>query len=304
MPSQLQHPEYPHEPKHLHNLAQVAQLRVTAHGHVHQEGEVEGQHRDNVDQVQWVLEELPGVGGEQEAGSHFKGEPGDAEILQLVQDGFIEHVAILIHLLVLRHAVDTHGGYGNEHHTDGHEAEEFAGDGVAGVLHGEPEAFAHVAAAQRAVAQQVMVDVRDLIGGCVHAADLALLVPVVVPALQLALVVAVAAAGVQEELVDAPVLDLLAEGEDAQLLHDVQLPRLVEVEHVEEEAGVSVKVELPGAHIVVIAELQDGLLWVAGEQASQAGVGELGEGTGAEPPSQTPHVDVDNVLLKTGTPVI
>jgi len=251
-----------------------------------------------------VREELPGVGGEQEAGRHFEGEPGDAEILQLVQDGFIKHIAVLILLLVFGHAVDAHGGYGNQHHADGHKAEELAGDGVAGVLHGEPEAFAHIAAAQRAVAQQVVVDVGDLIRGRVHTTDFTLLVPVVVPALQLALVIAVAAAGVQEKLVDAPVLDLLAEGEDTQLLHDVQLPCLVEVEHIEEEARVSVKVELPGAHVVVIAELQDGLLRVAGEQASQAGVRELGEGAGAEPPSQTPHVDVDNVLLKTGTPVI
>ncbi|OBS69735.1 hypothetical protein A6R68_01726, partial [Neotoma lepida] len=44
-----------------------------------------------------------------------------------------------------------------------------------------------------------------------------------------AAMIAIAAARVDEELIDTPVLDLLAEGEDAQLSHDVKLAGVVEM---------------------------------------------------------------------------
>lgn len=46
--------------------------------------------------------------------------------------------------LILRDAVDTHGGDGCEHHSDGHQAEELAGDGVAGVLQRQPQTLPQV----------------------------------------------------------------------------------------------------------------------------------------------------------------
>ncbi len=57
------------------------------------------------------------------------------------------------------------------------------------------------------------VQVRYLIHRRVDTADIALVIPTVMPAaLQLAVVVTVTAAAVQEELIDAPVLDLLTVG--------------------------------------------------------------------------------------------
>lgn len=46
--------------------------------------------------------------------------------------------------LVLWHAVDTHGGDGGEHHTDGDQAEELAGDGVSRVLQRQPQTLPDV----------------------------------------------------------------------------------------------------------------------------------------------------------------
>lgn len=43
--------------------------------------------------------------------------------------------------LILRDAVDAHGGDGCEHHADGEQAEELAGDGVARVLQRQPQAL-------------------------------------------------------------------------------------------------------------------------------------------------------------------
>lgn len=48
------------------------------------------------------------------------------------------------------------------------------------------------------------------------------------------------------------------EGEDAQLLHDVEFSSLIEVEDVAEEAGVAIEIELLLLHVVVIAHLQGG----------------------------------------------
>jgi hypothetical protein len=79
----------------------------------------------------------------------------------------------------------------------------------------------------------------------------------------LALLVATATTGVNEELIDAPVLDLLAEGEHTQLLHDMQLPRVIKIQNISEEGGVPIEIVLFISHTVIIAQLQNGLFRVA-----------------------------------------
>lgn len=49
---------------------------------------------------------------------------------------------------MLRDAVDAHGGDRGEHHADGEQAEELAGDGVSGVLQRQPQAPPHAATVQ------------------------------------------------------------------------------------------------------------------------------------------------------------
>ena len=60
----------------------------------------------------------------------------------------------------------------------------------------------------------------------------------------LALVIAVLAARLQVQLVDAPVLEVVGERQDAHLLDEVKLTGAVEVEHGRERPRVTVEVEL------------------------------------------------------------
>lgn len=48
------------------------------------------------------------------------------------------------------------------------------------------------------------------------------------------------------------------EGEDAQFLHDVKFPSLVEMEDVPEETGIPIKIKLLLLHVIVVTHLQDG----------------------------------------------
>lgn len=48
------------------------------------------------------------------------------------------------------------------------------------------------------------------------------------------------------------------EGEDAQLLHDVEFAGLIKVEDVREEAGVPIKIKLLLLHVIVVTHLQEG----------------------------------------------
>lgn len=57
--------------------------------------------------------------------------PVHLEVLTRVANGLTD--------LVLWDTVDAHGGNGGEHHTDGEQAEELTGDGVARVLQGQPQ---------------------------------------------------------------------------------------------------------------------------------------------------------------------
>lgn len=63
--------------------------------------------------------------------------------------------------LVLRHAVDTHGGDGGEHHSDGHQTEELAGDGVSRVLQRQPQTLPDVPITHLLEVLHVSVRVED-----------------------------------------------------------------------------------------------------------------------------------------------
>ena len=73
--------------------------------------------------------------------------------------------------------------------------------------------------------------------------------------LLLLLVVARLAARLQVDLVDAPVVQLLAERQRAHLLHHVQLARAVEVEDGGERSGVAVEEVLVVVEAVVVSDL-------------------------------------------------
>ena len=77
------------------------------------------------------------------------------------------------------------------------------------------------------------------------------------------------AAGFQVDLVDAPEVQLLTEGERAHLLHHVQLARAVEVKDGGEGSRVSVEEVLVVIQAVVVAYLHDGLVGVAVPQLAQ-----------------------------------
>lgn len=74
----------------------------------------------------------------------------------------------------------------------------------------------------------------------------------------LPLMVLVLTARLQVELVDAPVLQVVAEGEHTHLVHQVQLARPVEVEDGAEALGVSVEEVFVVYQRVVVAELCHG----------------------------------------------
>ena len=111
--------------------------------------------------------------------------------------------------------------------------------------------------------------------------------------LLLLLVVARLAAGLQVDLVDAPVVQLLAEGQRAHLLHHVQLARAVEVEDGGEGAGVAVEEVLAVVEAVVVADLQQGLVGVAVPQLAQPGAGQPVQGPPQHLVEETPHVEPD-----------
>lgn len=82
------------------------------------------------------------------------------------------------------------------------------------------------------------------------------------------------AAGLQVDLVDAPEVQLLAEGERAHLLHHVQLPGAVEVKDGGEGAGVSVEEVLVVIQAVVVAYLHDRVVGIAVPQFAQPCAGQ------------------------------
>lgn len=88
--------------------------------------------------------------------------------------------------------------------------------------------------------------------------------------LLLFLVVPGLAAGFQVDLIDAPEVQLLTEGERAHLLHHVQLARAVEVKDGGEGSRVSVKEVLVVSQAVVVAYLHDGVVGVAVPQLAQS----------------------------------
>ncbi|TNN42629.1 hypothetical protein EYF80_047184 [Liparis tanakae] len=111
--------------------------------------------------------------------------------------------------------------------------------------------------------------------------------------LLLLLVVARLAARLQVDLVDAPVVQLLAEGQGAHLLHHVQLPRAVEVEDGGEGHRVAVEEVLVLREAVVVADLQQRLVGVAVPQAAQAGPGQPVQCSPQDLVRETPDVEPD-----------
>ena len=88
----------------------------------------------------------------------------------------------------------------------------------------------------------------------------------------LALVVLVLAAGFQVQLVDAPVVEVVAEGNDAHLFDQVQFARPVKVQDRAEGARMSVEEVLVVHQRVVVAQFDDGLVGGAVTQPTQSGV--------------------------------
>ncbi|KAL0594927.1 LOW QUALITY PROTEIN: hypothetical protein AAY473_035115 [Plecturocebus cupreus] len=232
----------------------------------------------------------------------------DAEILEASQHRVVAHAfraAARGHRghgsrrlagLVFRQAVDAHGGDGGEHHADGDAAEELAGQRVARVLHGQPEAAAQAATARRAIARQLSLHVGDLVGARVHAARrVAVLVPGARPG-HPPLQVARAAARGQRVLAQAPVVGLLAEGEDTQLVQHVQVAGAVEVQQAQEEARVPVEVELARRRVVVVAQAPRLLLRRRGLQAAQPGSREARQGARTQQPPHAAHVHAQRLV--------
>ena len=81
------------------------------------------------------------------------------------------------------------------------------------------------------------------------------------------------AAGLQVQLINAPVLEVLAEGQDTHLLHQMQLARAVEVEDGGKGARVAVEEVLVVGQGVVVAEVQQRVVGAALPQLAQARVG-------------------------------
>ena len=109
--------------------------------------------------------------------------------------------------------------------------------------------------------------------------------------LLLLLVVPGLAAGLQVDLVDAPEVQLLAEGQGAHLLHHVQLPGAVEVEDGGEGAGVPVEEVLVAVQAVVVAYLHDGVMGVAVPQLAQSGAGQPVQGPPQDFVEEAPDVE-------------
>lgn len=87
------------------------------------------------------------------------------------------------------------------------------------------------------------------------------------------LVVSGLAARLQVDLVNPPVVQLLAEGEGAHLLHHVQLARAVKVQNGGEGPRVPIEKVLVLVQAVVVADLHQGLVGVAVSELAEPGPG-------------------------------
>ncbi|KAF3850008.1 hypothetical protein F7725_019727 [Dissostichus mawsoni] len=200
-----------------------------------------------------------------------------------LKDRILDEFIVFVLLLILRHAVDTHGN-----------------DGVTRVLQPQPHVAPHLRTPDSFELGHILIERRELLKGGVQAGLLLVVaphIPVSVVNVLLPLVVPVAAAGAQVELLDPPVLDLLAEGEDAHLLHHVDMSRVVEVEHTKENLGIPVEVVLLLGRAVVVTQLQDGRLALAAQQTGQACVREAEQHIQIHVVPKPPHVEVDLVFL-------
>lgn len=122
----------------------------------------------------------------------------------------------------------------------------------------------------------------------------------------------VPAAGVDAELIDAPILDLLEEGERAQLLHDVQAAGAIVVQNIAECLRAPVEEVLVVHGIGVVTELQ----WTGhgGQgpwaparghhhgQLAKARVREAGQRLLREHETAAAHIDRETVPERQGLP--
>ncbi len=223
---ELQDAEDPHQPQHLSHAPQVSQRRAALHHQVHQQGQVKGQDGHQVDQIQRVFKEAQEVRRHGESGQQLEREPADAEVLHYLEAWILARLSFIIQQRELAHAVHAHGGDGAQHHQNGEDADDPAEDRVAGIVQHQPDPPPHASQRLRVKSPGVAVEVQDLVEGGGAAGPRVALLGL---GLRPAAVIGAAAARVQEQLVDAPVLHLLTEGEDAELVHHVEPPRVVEV---------------------------------------------------------------------------
>lgn len=101
------------------------------------------------------------------------------------------------------------------------------------------------------------------------------------------------AAGLQVDLIHPPVVQLLAEGQGAHLLHHVQLASTVEVQDWGECPRVPVKEVLILLQVVVITDLHEGVVCVAVSELTQPGPWQPVQGPPENLVGQPPHIELD-----------
>ncbi|PWA27738.1 hypothetical protein CCH79_00000449 [Gambusia affinis] len=244
---QFEDSENPHESKNLDYPPHVFQVFALLH----------------------ALFELSSGWSNNEPDNELCGKAGNANLLKDGEDRVLDGTIIIVHLLKLRHAVDAHGN-----------------DRVSGILQSEPDVASHFSTPCPFELSQVLIKSGELLKGGIKARLLffTLDVPVFVLDVLLSPMVPGVAAGAEVHLMDAPVLNFLTEGKNAELLHHVDATRVIEVEHTEKNARIPV-------------ELQDGGLTRATQQTCQACLREAEQHVWVHFVAYASHVEVDLVLL-------
>ncbi len=144
-----------------------------------------------------------------------------------------------------RHRVQRHPDGRDDDEGDGYDGDDLGGEGGVRLLDEVPQAA--LILHKLPVAEVLLHLLLDVVRLLLHLLDDVLLAGVVL----------VLAAGLQEDLVDHPVLEVVAEGEDAHLVDDVELAGAVEVEDGVEGARMAVEEVLVVNEAVGVAEVQD-----------------------------------------------
>ena len=125
---QLQDPQYPHDPEDLDHAPHVLELQHALVGLGQEDGDVVGQDGQQVDDVQRALEELPLVGGGEEAQQVLHGEPGDAHGLHVGQLGVVVGLAELVGHLELWQGVERQCNRGQNDEQDRYNGQDLEGE--------------------------------------------------------------------------------------------------------------------------------------------------------------------------------